>query len=158
MVLRTSQPRKTPTNQNMTLHLSTNQKVIIFHPRGDGQELSGLLGWIVCGRTRTRTKNAMTELFILKLTLLFLLAHYSCSLAHSGLVARSPILAHSIILAHSLFLLARPFSLAHSFLLTLLFSLAHYSYLLVHSLIFLAHSLGLACSLTHFYCSLIHYS
>ena len=31
-------------NQNMILYLSTNQKVIIFHPRGEGQELSWTAG------------------------------------------------------------------------------------------------------------------
>ena len=38
LVLRISHPRKTPTNHNMTVYLSTNQKVIIFNPRGDGQD------------------------------------------------------------------------------------------------------------------------
>ena len=44
LVLRTSQPRKTPTNQNMILYLLTNHNAIIFHPRGDGHELSWKAG------------------------------------------------------------------------------------------------------------------
>ena len=35
-----SQPHKLPTNQNVTLYLSTNQNVIKPHPRGDGHEIS----------------------------------------------------------------------------------------------------------------------
>ena len=52
LVLRTSQPRKTPTNQNMILYLLTNHNAIIFHPRGDGHELSWKAGLdcLLCGQ------------------------------------------------------------------------------------------------------------
>ena len=58
MVLRTSQPRKTPTNQNMTLYLSTNHNAIIFHPRGDGHELSWKAGLdcLLCGQGERGSK------------------------------------------------------------------------------------------------------
>ena len=64
MVLRTSQPRKTPTNQNMILYLSTNHNAIIiyFTPWVTVRSCRGRLGWIVCCVDRERGSKASQKL------------------------------------------------------------------------------------------------